>query len=369
MLNSIQMKSFRFWVSSMLLASLFLSCACRQEDEIPIPQVLKINTYGMLEEAMDIQVTGPEGLEVEIDFGDGTTASATTNNVVTHAYTAPGDYTLSASGDGLSVTNKVRIYGLVAISALMEDITAPGYDYILNMSHRGNCSDKSIPENSIAALRNCIAKGVEFMEIDTHITSDGIVVVCHDETVDRTTDGTGSIPDMTYAEIQKLHLRDRNGNVTTEKMPTLEEILKAGRGKIYFDLDYSPRTATTAQVMEVVQKLNMTEQCLYYCNSPEKVTEVVSLDPSAHPYVWFTNYGSVQDLGRRCFSQASANSDVSRAEAAGLVTTVMTSLPENYEYDLEEARNIVADFRNVKVIMSNASDVVLDYLRSIDRHN
>lgn len=363
------MKSIKFWVSSTLLAFLLLSCSCRQEDKIPIPQTLKINTYGMLEEIMDIQVTGPEGLEVEIDFGDGTTASATTNTVVTHAYVKPGDYNLSASGDGLSVANRVRIYDLVAISALIEDLAAPGYDYILNMSHRGNCSDKSIPENSITALKNCISHGVEFIEIDTHITSDGVVVVCHDETVDRTTDGTGSIPDMTYAEIQKLHLRDRNGNVTSEKMPTLEEFLKAGRGKIYFDLDYSPRTASTAQVMEVVQKLNMVEQCLFYCNSPEKVTEVISLDPSAHPYVWFTNYASVQGLGRRCFSQSSDPSDVSRAEAAGLVTTVMTSLPEDYEEDLEEAKSIVAGFRNVRVIMSNASDVVQDYLRSIDRHN
>lgn len=353
----------------MLLTYLFLSCSCRQDDEIPLPHVLRINTYGMLEETLDIMVSGPEGLEIEIDFGDGTSETATTNNLVTHAYKTPGDYTLSAVGEDFNVTNKVRIYSLVALTEFIKDISAQDYNYVLNMSHRGNCSDKSIPENSIAALNNCISKGIEFIEIDTHITSDGIVVVCHDATVDRTTNGSGAIIDMTYSEIQNLYLLDRNGNLTTEKMPTLEEFLRAGRGKIYFDLDYSPRTATTAQVMDVVNRLNMSEQCLFYCNSTEKVAEVIGADPTAHPYVWFTNYASVTGLNRPCFSQASADSNVAQAEAAGLVTTVMTSLPENYQDDLEEAKSILDNFPNVKVIMSNASDTVQEYLRSINRHN
>ena len=115
------------------------------------------------------------------------------------------------------------------------------------------------------------------IECDTHVTSDGVVVVCHDQTINATTNGTGDITKMTYAEIQKYNLKDRNGRVTDEKMPTLEEFLKAGRGKIYFNLDYSPRTASTQEVMNVVKELDMMEQVFFYCNSSQKAEEVLSI--------------------------------------------------------------------------------------------
>ncbi len=101
-------------------------------------------------------------------------------------------------------------------------------------------------------------------------------MVCHDQTINATTNGTGDITKMTYAEIQQYNLLDRNGRVTDEKMPTLEEFLKAGRGKIYFNLDYSPRTASTQEVMNVVKELDMMEQVFFYCNSkPESRRSVV----------------------------------------------------------------------------------------------
>ena len=80
-------------------------------------------------------------------------------------------------------------------------------------------------------------------------------MVCHDQTINATTNGTGDITKMTYAELQKYNLKDRNGRVTDEKMPTLEEFLKAGRGRIYYNLDYSPRTATSQQVVDIVLSL------------------------------------------------------------------------------------------------------------------
>ena len=65
-------------------------------------------------------------------------------------------------------------------------------------------------------------------------------------------------------------------------MPTLEEFLKAGRGKIYFNLDYSPRTASTQEVMNVVKELDMMEQVFFYCNSSQKAEEVLSISKKAH---------------------------------------------------------------------------------------
>ena len=121
------------------------------------------------------------------------------------------------------------------------------------MTHRSHTTDKTIPENSVSAVEAAINAGADVIECDTHLTSDGVVMVCHDQTINATTNGTGDITKMTYAEIQQYNLLDRNGRVTDEKMPTLEEFLKAGRGKIYFNLDYSPRTASYPRSDECCQ--------------------------------------------------------------------------------------------------------------------
>lgn len=72
-----------------------------------------------------------------------------------------------------------------------------------------------------------MAAGAEILECDVRHTKDGVLVVCHDETIDATTTGQGRIADMTYDEILQYNLKDRAGKPTDEKMPTLEEYLTA----------------------------------------------------------------------------------------------------------------------------------------------
>lgn len=81
------------------------------------------------------------------------------------------------------------------------------------------------PENSLLAFRNAIALGVDFLELDVHLSKDGEVLVIHDPLLDRTTTGTGAVSDRTLAELQTLRLRDRGGKVTDEAIPTLEEVV------------------------------------------------------------------------------------------------------------------------------------------------
>lgn len=80
------------------------------------------------------------------------------------------------------------------------------------------------PENSLLAFRSAIALGVDFLELDCHLSRDGEAVVIHDPLLDRTTTGTGAVSDRTLAELQTLRLRDREGKVTDEAIPTLEEV-------------------------------------------------------------------------------------------------------------------------------------------------
>ena len=73
---------------------------------------------------------------------------------------------------------------------------------ILNISHQGG--EIEAPSNTLYALKTSVAKGADVLEIDVHATSDRELVVIHDATVDRTTNGTGSVDEMTLEEIQKL---------------------------------------------------------------------------------------------------------------------------------------------------------------------
>jgi glycerophosphoryl diester phosphodiesterase len=79
------------------------------------------------------------------------------------------------------------------------------------------------------------------METDVRRTADGYLVIIHDDTVDRTTDGTGKVAEMTLAKIRQLRLRQNLGGptavVTDQRVLTLDELLSASKGRIMLNLD------------------------------------------------------------------------------------------------------------------------------------
>jgi glycerophosphoryl diester phosphodiesterase len=91
------------------------------------------------------------------------------------------------------------------------------------VAHRGGAA--LWPENSLLAFRNAIAAGARLLELDVHQAADGAVVVIHDPTLDRTTNGRGPVAARTSAELRALRLRDMTGALTEEWVPTLAEVL------------------------------------------------------------------------------------------------------------------------------------------------
>ncbi|MCB9136505.1 MAG: hypothetical protein H6636_13855 [Anaerolineales bacterium] len=91
----------------------------------------------------------------------------------------------------------------------------------LAVAHRGG--NITTPENTLAAFRNAIALHMDYLEFDVQMTSDGALVVIHDETVDRTTNGTGAVKDMTLDQIRALDAG--NG----EQIPTFEEVIQLAK--------------------------------------------------------------------------------------------------------------------------------------------
>lgn len=103
-------------------------------------------------------------------------------------------------------------------------------------AHRGG-PYPGFPENSLEAFENVIQHTSAIIEFDVAITKDSVLVLMHDNTVDRTTNGKGKVIDFTFEEIRSLSLVDMEGVETDFIVPTLDEALKWGNGKVLFTVD------------------------------------------------------------------------------------------------------------------------------------
>lgn len=112
-------------------------------------------------------------------------------------------------------------------------------NYVMIFAHRGDW--RNAPENSLKAFQNCINEGLDGIEVDVQLTKDSVLVVMHDQTLDRTTTGKGNVSDYTYAELQKLYLKSPIGVVTRQRIPSFEDVLKIAKGKILIQVDKWPK--------------------------------------------------------------------------------------------------------------------------------
>lgn len=119
----------------------------------------------------------------------------------------------------------IAAHELTESICLQGDFAKPGGNPVV-FGHRGAGLD--MPENTLSAFRLCRSNGGDGIEIDVEITSDGVAVILHDDTVDRTTDGTGDIGTMTFEQARKLNAgakHPKGSSLAPEPMPTLEETL------------------------------------------------------------------------------------------------------------------------------------------------
>lgn len=131
------------------------------------------------------------------------------------------------------------------------------------IAHRGHAT--VAPENTITAIRAAADLGVNAIEIDVHLTKDGIPVVIHDATVDRTTDGEGAVEDLTFAEIRSLDAGTWSGpGFGGLKVPTLREALEsAGKCLVNLHVRCHENESDRAEkvVYRALQDTGRTERC------------------------------------------------------------------------------------------------------------
>ena len=143
--------------------------------------------------------------------------------------------------------------------AIVEHIHNPKSDYVVVVCHRGDW--RSHPENSALAIESIIKTGADMMELDLKMTKDSVLVLSHDKTLDRCTNGKGLVSDYTYEEIKALKLKRAHGvAIDTARMLTLEQALMICKDRICVNIDQGYQFYD--QILEISERLGVTNQLL-----------------------------------------------------------------------------------------------------------
>lgn len=127
---------------------------------------------------------------------------------------------------------------------------------IQGLAHRGY--PKKHPENTLISFRSALDLSFSHLELDVQLTSDGVPIVIHDTTVNRTTNGKGRVVDYSLEEIRKL---DAGGG---QLIPTLEEVLLLAKGKAAVDIELKQSgklyPGLEEKVLQVVEACDVQDQ-------------------------------------------------------------------------------------------------------------
>lgn len=144
------------------------------------------------------------------------------------------------------------------LNEILSELSAPAKQSVLVVSHRGDW--RNAPENSLQAFQNCIDMGVDMVELDLKKTKDGELILMHDNTLNRTTNGTGKPEDYTLAELKELRLKNGAGCLTRHKIPTLRETMLLCKGKILVNVDKGYEYFEDVQ--KILEETGTANQCV-----------------------------------------------------------------------------------------------------------
>ncbi|MBO74605.1 MAG: hypothetical protein CMD33_04970 [Flavobacteriales bacterium] len=176
---------------------------------------------------------------------------------------------------------------------LVNPFRAPS-DYPFDIvCHRG--ANSIAPENTLPALECALAAGFGYVEADLHITSDGEIVVIHDNVLDRTTNGTGPVTQHTLAELREL---DAGGwfepFFAGTKLPTLEEVLdllKKYDGRAYLEF----KSAPPKPVLKQVGRAGLLNRVFFWSFNRDFLVELRTLSSAARIMARRQDYGSLEE--------------------------------------------------------------------------
>jgi glycerophosphoryl diester phosphodiesterase len=295
------------------------------------------------------------------------------------------------------------------LGRILDEFKKPEGKVVLVCAHRGLSGLSTgqwskTPENSLPAIARSISIGIDIVEIDVRETKDGGLVLMHDATVDRTTDGKGKVADMTLAEIKKLHLRlntvpnSKDRPISEERVPTLEEVMLLCKGKCMVNIDKAENIIP--KCYEVLKKTGTLDQVIFVtskkADSCRKVLEGLKPAPvykptivhaknwqTAKPQGWQALKPYVDQIHPMVFELGSCSDEdpIVSAETVALVkkngarawiNTLWDSISAGHSDD-DSLKDPEAGWgwmvkRGANIIQTDESEKLLEYLRSQKLH-
>ncbi len=167
------------------------------------------------------------------------------------------------------------------------------------IAHRGILLE--MPENTLIGFEGAISQGADFVELDVRQTADGQIVVIHDDTLDRTTDGTGPVETRLLAELQELDAGSWMGPAFAgQRIPTLREVLDLTAGRVGLVIEMKASAATSpgieAAVVALIREAGRMDDVLIISGICEAIQAVKRLEPRL-PTLCF-RHASLDDITR-----------------------------------------------------------------------
>jgi len=226
-------------------------------------------------------------------------------------------------------------------------------------AHRGFST--VAPENSMPAFGAAVALGAEEIEFDLWATKDGVLVSCHDDTLDRVSNGTGHIYDYTYAELKELDFGCKHGErFTGLRISTFEEILRRFAGQVIMNIhvkiwDMEFDDPMIPEIVALVRKYACEEHAYFMTASDRNIERLMRYAPDLKVCVgWDGNVDPMSIVDRaialgaykvQLFQPYFNQQSVDKAHAHGILCNVF------WADDPDEARRYLA--MGIDVILTN----------------
>ncbi|WP_316827622.1 glycerophosphodiester phosphodiesterase family protein [Pedobacter miscanthi] len=154
---------------------------------------------------------------------------------------------------------------------------SPERRFPLISAHRGGPMP-GFPENCIETFNNATTYNPVIIEFDIAYSKDSVMVIMHDDQLDRTSTGKGLVANYTYEELKAFNLKDNEGNETKFKIPTLDSVLSWSKGKVLLTIDLK-KGVSYAKVIEKVKQYQVESNSIIITYTADQAKEVHQLAP------------------------------------------------------------------------------------------
>lgn len=199
----------------------------------------------------------------------------------------------------IGVAQDTKTPGLYRIKVKKNQLStwlSPGnLDQPIIAAHRGGRFIKGYPENALETFEYVLQSTPAIMECDVEMSSDSVLILLHDNKLDRTTTGSGAVKETPWVEIDPLKLIDDFGDTTDFEVPTLEEALKWCKKKTILELDVK-RGVPFDKVIQLVEKVKVEDYVVIITYNVADAQQVYALNPKLKISVGMRNEKEFQRM-------------------------------------------------------------------------